>query len=197
MVYSWEAGLLLPIQPFQLGDLNNRQWSHINLQHWNVRWKMDRLPDFARCRPRHRHSNGQKSIFFIFVLFTHCMSYEQPVVAVQNSLPQSQIPMAMALLIFTQNFMSSVCLTVANTILDSGLETLLSGSSVNAETVMAVGATGIRSAFSGADLNEVLTAYATSIDYIFYLATGLSGLSLIFVLWGMGWRDVHKRYTRA
>jgi hypothetical protein len=60
---------------------------------------------------------------------------------------------------------------------------------VNAEQVIAAGATAFRQVVSAADLPGVITAYAKADNATFYLCAGTSG-GIFLGAWGMGWRKI-------
>jgi hypothetical protein len=118
----------------------------------------------------------------------------KPILAVQNSLLPSEIPIAMALLMFSQTFAGSLFLTFAATIFTNSLKTLIPeyAPEVDAQALITAGATGFRSLISGAELAHVLVAYAKSVDRVFYLITGAAFGCFAFA-WAMGWKDIRKR----
>ncbi|KAM7212832.1 MFS multidrug transporter [Rhypophila decipiens] len=119
---------------------------------------------------------------------------QMPLLAVQSVLPQSQIPVSMAFLIFAQTFGGSIFLTVANTIFANNLVTKLleNGlSPVDLGKVLAAGANGFRSVVSEEQLPAVLWAYADSLDLVFYL-TVASAVLMFGLAWGMGWHDIRQ-----
>lgn len=102
----------------------------------------------------------------------------------------------MALVIFSQSFGASLFLSFAETIFSNSFRTLISqyAPSVNGQSVIEAGATGFRQIISGPELAGVLTAYAKSIDRVFYLAAGMGAACFVFAL-GMGWKDLRKKET--
>ncbi|KAJ5897520.1 hypothetical protein N7504_007808 [Penicillium tannophilum] len=120
--------------------------------------------------------------------------FQTPIIAIQNTLKPSQISVGMAVLMFTQTLSGAVFLTLANVIFDAGLRSLLPKDAPNADAaaIIAAGATGFRSVVSSEDLPGVLTAYAKSVDYVFYLTAGMGVIMFIFAF-GMGWKDVRKK----
>ncbi|KAJ5636568.1 uncharacterized protein N7484_009881 [Penicillium longicatenatum] len=122
--------------------------------------------------------------------------FQMPIIAIQNALHPTQLSVGMAVLMFTQTLSGAVFLTLANVIFDAGLKSLLPKDAPNADAaaIIAAGATGFRSAVSSEDLPGVLTAYAKSIDYVFYATAGL-GVVMFLIAFGMGWKDVRKKKT--
>ncbi|KAJ5740443.1 hypothetical protein N7493_000315 [Penicillium malachiteum] len=120
--------------------------------------------------------------------------FQTPIIAIQNAVPQGDVSVAMALLIFSQTLAGAVFLTLANVIFDAGLKSLLKKDAPNADAaaILAAGATSFRTVVSKADLPGVLKAYAKSCDYVFYMATGL-GVVIFAFAFGMGWTDVRKK----
>ncbi|KAK4697081.1 hypothetical protein P7C71_g940, partial [Lecanoromycetidae sp. Uapishka_2] len=117
-----------------------------------------------------------------------------PIVAVQNTLPPVQIPVAMALIMFSQTFGGAIYLSLSDTIFTNSLKTLIpkNAPSINPEVIINAGATGFRSLLSGTNLANLLVAYADSVDRVFYLTAGAGCACFIFA-WGMGWKDIRQK----
>jgi hypothetical protein len=128
-------------------------------------------------------------------VYTWLMIYpRQPLLAVQNTVPPQQLPLAMALTIFSQSFGAAVFLSLAELIFSNSFRTLIgkNAPSVDAESVIGAGATGFRRFVSGTDLAGVLVAYSQSINRVFYLAAAMGAGCFVFAL-GMGWKNLkHK-----
>ena len=109
-------------------------------------------------------------------------------------MPPQQLPIAMALTIFSQSFGAAVFLSFAETIFSNSFGNLIPAyaPSVNGKSIIDAGATGFRKIVSGTDLAGVLIAYAKSIDRVFYLAAGMGAGCFAFA-WGMGWKDLRKK----
>ncbi|OQV07341.1 hypothetical protein CLAIMM_11792 [Cladophialophora immunda] len=122
------------------------------------------------------------------------LGLQMPLLAVQNTVPPPQLPIAMALVMFSQSFGAALFLSLAETIFSNSFGDLISEYAplVNGQSVIDAGATGFRKIVSGTDLAGVLTAYAKSIDRVFYLAAGL-GVGCFVFAWGMGWKDLRKK----
>ncbi|KAK7747835.1 hypothetical protein SLS53_001084 [Cytospora paraplurivora] len=126
------------------------------------------------------------------------LGLQMGMVAVQNAVTDEQTPVAMALLMFSQNFLGATLLICATTLFDSSLqkEVAQHAPSVSYASVLAAGAdpSSLRSLVpeGGSELTGLLLAYSNSIDKIFYLVTGLAGASF-FVAFGLGWKDVRPK----
>ncbi|PQE20977.1 MFS multidrug transporter protein [Rutstroemia sp. NJR-2017a BBW] len=122
------------------------------------------------------------------------LGIQMPILSVQKTVPPKQIPLAMALITFSQSFGAALFLSLGETIYSNSFGILIHeyAPSVNVTEVTDAGATGFRSFVSGADLEGVLIAYAKSIDRVFYMAAGLAASCFIFA-WGMGWKDLRKK----
>ncbi|KAJ5678899.1 hypothetical protein N7462_007143 [Penicillium macrosclerotiorum] len=120
--------------------------------------------------------------------------FQTPIIAIQNSLPTTQVSVGMSILMFFQTLSGAIFLCAADLIFSSGLESLIpkEAPNVNPQTVISAGATGIRNVVSSEDLPGVLKAYAQSIDHVFYMCAALGCLCLIFSF-GMGWKDIRKK----
>lgn len=120
--------------------------------------------------------------------------FAQPIIALQNTLPIEETSIALAILIFFQNFSGAVFLTFAQAIFNNSLKSLIAQDApgVDVNAVIAAGATGWRSLLSENQVLGVLKAYSVSIDRAFYLAIGTSIATMGFAC-GMGWVDIRKQ----
>ncbi|GAB1210515.1 hypothetical protein APSETT445_009309 [Aspergillus pseudonomiae] len=118
----------------------------------------------------------------------------QPVIAVQNILPPAQIPVATALVMFSQTLAGGLFLTFSDTILTNSLSTLIPkyAPSVDAKTIIHAGPTEFRSYVTDQQLPGVVLAYAKSVDRVFYLTTATAAGSFFFSCF-MGWKDIRKK----
>ncbi|GAB1201334.1 hypothetical protein APSETT444_010725 [Aspergillus pseudonomiae] len=117
-----------------------------------------------------------------------------PVIAVQNILPPAQIPVATALVMFSQTLAGGLFLTFSDTILTNSLSTLIPkyAPSVDAKTIIHAGPTEFRSYVTDQQLPGVVLAYAKSVDRVFYLTTATAAGSFFFSCF-MGWKDIRKK----
>lgn len=117
-----------------------------------------------------------------------------PITAVQNAVPPMQIALAISLVMFSQTFGGAMFLAASNTILTNSLKTEIPkfASSVDVQTIINAGATGVRNVVLTTDLEGVLLAYAKSIDGVFYLVAGSSVACFVFS-WGIGWKDIRAK----
>ena len=115
-------------------------------------------------------------------------------IAVQNTLQPVQIPVAMALLMFSQTFGGALFLSFSDTIFTNSLKALIPtyAPSVDATTVINAGANGFRRLISGSNLVNVLVAYAKSVNRVFY-RTASAGVCCFIFTWGMGWKDIREK----
>ncbi|KAK7910990.1 MFS multidrug transporter [Apiospora marii] len=115
------------------------------------------------------------------------------IIAIQNALPASQIPIGMSALIFFQNFSAAAFTVAAATVFTSSLasEMAARAPSVPPEAVAAAGASG-----SGvqalAPPGAVLRAYADSLDRVFYLVAACAVVTF-GAAWGVGWKDTRQK----
>lgn len=145
-------------------------------------------------------STGKWIGYQILLGVSRGLGMQVPLIAVQNTIPPAMIPVTMAMMSFSQTFGGSVYLAIDETILTNSLakDTIpkYGPGDVDAAAVIAAGASasGLLRAVGGdrAKLAKVLVAYAKSVDYVFYLAAGSSGLILL-VAWGMGMKDIRKK----
>jgi hypothetical protein len=99
----------------------------------------------------------------------------------------------MALIMFMQTFGGGLFLAFAQTVFSHGLEQGLRkfAPEVNAQAVIAAGATAIRKVVKPDQLSGVLEAYNLGISHCFYLAASSSAATFVFA-WGMGWKTVKE-----
>lgn len=118
----------------------------------------------------------------------------QPILAVQNTLSKSQIPTAMSILVFCQNFGGAIFVAFAQTTFTNSLRQTIPAyaPAVNVDTVIAAGPTTMRQIVSSSELEGLLIAYSKSIDRIFYLGAAIAVVAF-FLSCFMGWKDIRKK----
>lgn len=127
------------------------------------------------------------------------IALQMPVISVQNCVTPEQIPTAMALAMFSSTLGGALFLSFSQTVLTNSIRALIPqyAPGVNAEAIIAAGATGIRDiGISPADLPGVLVAYSKSIDRVFYLCAGAS-VGVFLASFGMGWKDIRPKKEAA
>ena len=119
---------------------------------------------------------------------------QMPIVAIQNNLAPPRIPIAMALVMFSQTLGGAMFLSFSDTIFTNSLRTLIPqyAPDVDAQAVVMAGATEFHNILSPHDLSNVLVAYALSIDRVFYLSAA-TGIACFAFAWGMGWKDIRRK----
>ncbi|KAF7937937.1 uncharacterized protein EAE97_007733 [Botrytis byssoidea] len=132
--------------------------------------------------------------FQIFVGAGRGMVSQMPIIAIQNSLPTTDIAIGSSLATFSGYFGSAIFLSFASTIFPSSLteELAICVPSIDVEAIVASGDTGLRDLVTGAELERVLIAYNESLIRCFYLAAG--ALSVAFLCsFELGWGTVKKK----
>ncbi|PMD41915.1 efflux pump [Hyaloscypha variabilis F] len=121
-----------------------------------------------------------------------------PIVAIQSVVTPAQIPVAMSLIAFSQTFGGTLFLTFDQTIFSRSLVDGLKrfAPTVDAQAVIAAGASGIRQVVKPDQVEGVVLAYNLGINRNFYLAAGASVGTFVFS-WGMGWHSVKKKKVVA
>ena len=175
----------------------NRSSVHTNDQ--DVYREMDRVPNPSRIRAWNGNANGRSP----FLLRRHDSispkkiankhTILQPIVAIQNYLDQSQVPIGMALVIFFNTFGGALFLSFAQTAFTNGLRTYIPqyAPGVNAQSVIAAGARAIKSTVPKDSIHGVLQAYNKRINHTFYIAAACAAMTFVFC-WGLGWKSVKK-----
>ncbi|KAK4184507.1 major facilitator superfamily domain-containing protein [Podospora australis] len=117
------------------------------------------------------------------------LGLQQPLIAVQAALPESQMAEATALIYFILNFGGAVFLSVGQNIFSNQLVTNLASANIpnlNPDSVLRGGATSLAGLVSAEDLPRLRTAYNDALTQVFYAAVATAALSMIgsvFVPW--------------
>ncbi|RWA04262.1 hypothetical protein EKO27_g10842 [Xylaria grammica] len=129
--------------------------------------------------------------FSILCGFGRGIGLNSPLIAAQAAVTPREIAPATAFLVWCQYIGPTIFLTLFNVAFDEGLRRQLHvhAPSVDAEAIILAGATEFRRIVSAQDLPSVLVAYATALDYTFYIGAG-AGVVSWAAGWGMGW---HKK----
>jgi hypothetical protein len=98
-----------------------------------------------------------------------CITLQQPVIAVQQTLEPSKISVGTAMVVFCQFFSGALFLALAETDLSSTLKSALvqNAPSVNAALLFEAGATGVRDIVTSDQLPGALEAYNRAITNMF------------------------------
>ncbi|KAF2999786.1 hypothetical protein E8E13_005809 [Curvularia kusanoi] len=125
-----------------------------------------------------------------------------PIVATQNAVSPAEIPIALAVLIFFQNFSSAIGGVISNTIFTQTLKDKIPiyAPSLSIEAVLKAGsgASAIRGLVPVGredELSGLLRAYCDGLRNIFCFLTGLAVLAMV-VSFGLGWKDVRKKQNQ-
>lgn len=118
----------------------------------------------------------------------------QPILAIQHALPKSQIPTGMSIFVFCQMFGGAIMVVFSQAIFTNSLRQTIPtyAPPVDAETIIAAGATQLRRNVPSNELGGVLLAYSKSLDRIYYLTASIAVISL-FLSYFMGWKDLRKK----
>ncbi|KAB2573258.1 Efflux pump mlcE [Lasiodiplodia theobromae] len=124
---------------------------------------------------------------------------QMSLVAIQNAIPTSKIPIGMACVIFFQTFGTSVAVVISNTIFTQTLTSTIPryAPSVPPHAALSAGssAEAVRMLIPAGrpdELNGILRAYSESLRNVFYFLVGLAACATVFSL-GMGWKNVGKK----
>ena len=119
---------------------------------------------------------------------------QQPNIAAQTVLSDSDISVGLSLLNFVNFLVSTIFITTSQTLLEAKLVKGLDGiiPNLDATTLSNGGATTLRNMVTPDKLPLVLDVYNDSIRSIWYLALGLACLSFLASL-GMEWKSVKAK----
>ncbi|KAI1406173.1 MFS general substrate transporter [Hypoxylon fuscum] len=120
------------------------------------------------------------------------------IISIQGVTTGEELSSAMAFMVFTQSLFPAIVLSLCNLVLVSSLKTQLSSHAPNADAVAVIkaGATSLRNVVEAVDIDGVITAYANSVDQVFYLVVAMVTISGLFI-WGIGWQDIRKKVGDA
>ena len=117
-------------------------------------------------------------------------AFQMPLLAVQSSLGDQDVPIGNALIGFFMTLGSSIGVAVAQNIFASGLrDSLRTVQGVDPELIISVGAAGVRAITPPELLPNVLEAYNTAIRSTFIIALATGGLAIICSLF-FEWKTV-------
>jgi hypothetical protein len=118
------------------------------------------------------------------------LGMQQPLMAVQNVLDISDVPVGTSLLIFLQTLGGALFASVAQNIFTNKLvEGLSEIPGLNPLIVLSVGATSIQEKVPEQFLRAVIEVYNTSLVTVFKLATAMAAVSIVGAL-SMEWRSM-------
>lgn len=143
------------------------------------RWSGSWDADGKQCIRTSMKSNAHKKL--------------QPIVAIQNVLPQKDVSIGMSLLVFSQNLGGALFLSFDETAFSNGLDQAIPKFTpgVNPQVVINAGATGFRAVIPESAVPGILKAYSQALSHVFYIAAATAAASLLFGL-GMGNKNIKK-----
>ncbi|KAI1341805.1 major facilitator superfamily domain-containing protein [Xylariaceae sp. FL0016] len=121
-------------------------------------------------------------------------SLQMPLIAIQAAVSPEEMSPAMAFSVCCQYIGPTIFLTLYNTVFDASLKSQIPryAPNVDADAIIAAGATRFRKLVSAEDLAGVLMAFSTSLDNTFYLQAG-AGVLAWAAAWGMSWKDIRTK----
>ncbi|OCK94728.1 putative efflux pump antibiotic resistance protein [Cenococcum geophilum 1.58] len=119
---------------------------------------------------------------------------QQPLLVVQTVLPDSEIPVGVALMNLFQMLGGAIFIAVSQNIFQNNLKSDIHRlfPSFDARKIFDVGATGLSSLFNEQQLDQVLPVYCKAITRTFYIVAGLCAASIIGAL-GTEWKSIKKK----
>ncbi|KAF7588998.1 hypothetical protein BBP40_004929 [Aspergillus hancockii] len=124
------------------------------------------------------------------------LSVQLPILAVQNALPPTQVPIATTLVMFSQIFSASLFLSFSNTIFTNSLTTLIPRYAplVDPQAVIDAGATGLSTWSLWTAAGQRLDCICQEGRTRLCLTTGMASKCVLFSC-AMGWKDIRKKNT--
>lgn len=120
---------------------------------------------------------------------------QQPMIAVQASLSQDDVPIGTAIMMFSQTLGGALFISVAQNVFQNQLVSNIAALGVRGldpNIVIQTGATQIQSLIPKKFLAVVLTAYNASLTHTYYVSVAMGALS-IFGAACMEWNSVKKK----
>ena len=115
-------------------------------------------------------------------------------IALQSNLQPSEVPIALATFVFSQQIGGALMTVIAQTIFTNELRNNLKSliPTVESARIIEAGVTRMRSLVNPAELPQLLKAYSNSVATTFYFGTGMSILGVLVSFW-MGMKDVRPK----
>lgn len=120
------------------------------------------------------------------------LGMQLPLVAVQTALPEQDIPIGTATLMFSQTLGGSIFVQVAQNVFTNQLSKEIQGAGLDAGIVLGVGATELRDSVPAVHLPEVLVAYSKALTNTWYVSVAMAVISLIPALF-VPWKSVKDK----
>ncbi|KAF2501660.1 MFS general substrate transporter [Lophium mytilinum] len=119
---------------------------------------------------------------------------QQPLLVVQTILPESEVPIGVALMNLFQMLGGAIFVAVSQNVFQNNLKADIHRlfPTFDTKTLFDVGATGLSSLFNEQQLEEVLPVYCKDITKTFYIVAALCAVSMIGAL-GTEWRTTKKK----
>ncbi|KAK8021792.1 hypothetical protein PG990_006930 [Apiospora arundinis] len=118
------------------------------------------------------------------------------IISIQSVTSGEELSSGMAFMVFTQSLFPAIVLPLCNLVLVSSLRTQLPIYAPGADVpaVIKAGATSFRQVVGAEDLQGVISAYAVSVDRVFYLNAAMVVVSGLFI-YGIGWYDIREKQS--
>lgn len=131
-----------------------------------------------------------------FAGFAACIGIMAPQSAVQNALPPTDTPLGIAIILFAHNVGPALTLSISQTVFTGRLVADLKKAvpSANASSIEHMGLTNLRSAYQNSSLSNVLQGVDKALSQTWYIAVGLTCLSIVGSL-SVGWRSIKQKRT--
>lgn len=121
------------------------------------------------------------------------VSNQQPSIAVQTLLPKNDAPIGASLVQFCMMFGGAIFISVGNNVFDNELaQNLAKIAGVDIGSVVKAGATNLRTMVPQMLLPRVLGACNDALRSTFYLAVGLSSITILGAL-GIEWKSMNEK----
>ncbi|EUC27722.1 hypothetical protein COCCADRAFT_110947 [Bipolaris zeicola 26-R-13] len=122
------------------------------------------------------------------------LALPMPMIALQSSLLPTEVPVALAIFVFSQQIGGALMTVIGQTIFTNELKNNLKSDlpTVDSKKIIEAGVTRMRGLVNAGELPSLLRAYSDSIGTTFYFGTGMSILGVVVSCW-MGWKDVRPK----
>jgi hypothetical protein len=119
-------------------------------------------------------------------------------IALQNGLPPAEVPIALAVFVFSQQIGGALMTVIGQSIFTNELKVNLENfvSAEKAARIIKAGVTHMRTLVNAEELPKLMDAYSDSVASTFYFGTAMSILGVIVSCW-MGWKDVRPKPKTA
>jgi hypothetical protein len=126
------------------------------------------------------------------------LALQQPFTAIQTALPLADVAIGTGVIMFSENFLASVFISITQNVFTNQLINNLAGviEGLDPHAILATGATQLKNQVPEQFFNTVIVLYNKSLISAFYISLALSCSGLLGAIW-LEWLSVKTRKSTA